>query len=129
MSKWFAKFHTGDFSLDDAPWSDRPVEVGSNQIETLIENSQFYTMLEIADTLNISKSRIENHLHQVGYITQTIYIWVLHKLSKKTLLDCILASNSLLKHNANVPFLKQIGQAMKSGYRSIMWSRRDCGVS
>ena len=38
--KWFAKFHTGDFSLDNAPWSSRPVEVDSNQIETLIENNQ-----------------------------------------------------------------------------------------
>ena len=37
--KWFAKFRAGDFSLDDAPWSGRPVEVDSDQIETLIENS------------------------------------------------------------------------------------------
>ena len=33
--KWFAKFHAGDFSLDDAPGSGRPVEVDSDQIETL----------------------------------------------------------------------------------------------
>ena len=45
--KWFAKFHAGDFSLDDAPLSGRPVEVDSNQIETLIENSQHHTMLEM----------------------------------------------------------------------------------
>ena len=32
---WFAKFHAGDFSLDDAPGSGRPVEVDSDQIETL----------------------------------------------------------------------------------------------
>ena len=38
--KWFAKFHAGDFSLDDAPRSGRSVEVDSDQIETLIENSQ-----------------------------------------------------------------------------------------
>ena len=38
--KWFAKFHTGDFSLENAPWSSRPVEVDSDQIETLIENNQ-----------------------------------------------------------------------------------------
>ena len=37
--KWFVKFCAGDFSLDDAPWLDRPVEVGSNQIEALIENN------------------------------------------------------------------------------------------
>ena len=41
--KWFVKFHAGDFSLDSAPWSGRPVEADSNQIETLIENNQCYT--------------------------------------------------------------------------------------
>ena len=61
--KWFAKFHAGDFSLDDAPRSCRPVEVDSNQIETFIENNQRYTTREIADILKISKSSVENHLH------------------------------------------------------------------
>ena len=41
--KWFVKFHVGDFSLDDALWLDRPDEVDSDQIETLIENNQCYT--------------------------------------------------------------------------------------
>ena len=27
--KWFVKFRAGDFSLDDAPWLGRPVEVDS----------------------------------------------------------------------------------------------------
>ena len=53
--KCFVKFCAGDFSLDDAPWSGRPVEVESNQIETLIENNQRYTMWEIADILTILK--------------------------------------------------------------------------
>ena len=34
--KWFAKFHARNFSLDNAPWSGRPVEVDSDQAETLI---------------------------------------------------------------------------------------------
>ena len=33
--KWFAKFCAGDFSLDNASWSGGPVEVDSDQIETL----------------------------------------------------------------------------------------------
>ena len=28
--KWFVKFHAGDFSLDNAPRSGRPVEVDSD---------------------------------------------------------------------------------------------------
>ena len=65
---WFSKFHAGDFSLDNAPRPDRSVEVDSDQIETLIENNQCYTMWEIADILKISKSSIENQLHQLGYV-------------------------------------------------------------
>ena len=54
--KRFAKFRAGDFSLDNAPWLGRPAEVDSNQIKTLIENNQHYTMWEIAEILKISKS-------------------------------------------------------------------------
>ena len=50
------KFHTGDFLLDNAPQSGRPVEVDSNEIETLIENNQCYMIGEIADILKIYKS-------------------------------------------------------------------------
>ena len=75
--KWFAKFHAGDFSMDDAPRSGRPAEVDSDQIETLTENNQCYTMQEIANILKISKSRVENHLHQLGYVHHFDF-WVPH---------------------------------------------------
>ena len=37
--KWFAKFRARDFSLDYALQLGRPVEVDSDQIETVIEKS------------------------------------------------------------------------------------------
>ena len=42
--KGFVKFCAGDFSLDDAPQLGRQVDDNSDQIETLIENNQCYTM-------------------------------------------------------------------------------------
>ena len=42
--KWFVKFCVADFSLDGAPWFSRPVDVDSDQTETLTENDQRYTM-------------------------------------------------------------------------------------
>ena len=42
--KWFAKFRAGDFSLDSAPQSSRPVEADRDQIETLTENDQRYNV-------------------------------------------------------------------------------------
>ena len=50
------KFRAEDFSLDDAPRSGRPVEVDSDQMETLTENNQHYTIQEIANILKIPKS-------------------------------------------------------------------------
>ena len=49
--KWFLKLRARHFSLDDAPRSSRPVEVDSDQIETLTENNQHSTTQEIADIL------------------------------------------------------------------------------
>ena len=54
--KWFLKFCAGDFSLDDAPQLSGPAEVDRDQIETLTENNQHYTMQKIADILKRSKS-------------------------------------------------------------------------
>ena len=42
--KWFVKFCAGDFSLDDAPWLGKPVEVDRDQIEILIENTHHCIM-------------------------------------------------------------------------------------
>ena len=64
------------------------VEVDSDQIETIIENNQHRTTWEIANILRISKSSIENHLHQLGYVNR-FDVWVPYKLSGKNLLDCI----------------------------------------
>ena len=68
--------------LDGAPPLGRPVEVVSDQIEALIENNQRYTTWEIAGIVKISKSSIENHLHQLGYVNR-FDVWVPHKLSEK----------------------------------------------
>ena len=48
------KFHARNDSLGDAPWSGRPVEVDSNQMETLIENNQYSTTEELADKISTS---------------------------------------------------------------------------
>ena len=54
--KQFVKLHAEDFSLNNAPWLGKPLEVDSDQIKTLTENNQYYTMWEIVNILKISKS-------------------------------------------------------------------------
>ena len=45
-----------EFLPDEVSRPGRPVEVASDQIETLTENNKCYTMQEIADIVKISKS-------------------------------------------------------------------------
>ena len=82
--KWFTKFCIRKSLLDDAPESGRSVEVDSNQIETLIENNQYYSMQKTADILKISKSNVEKYLHQLGYFNH-FDVWVPPKLNRKIL--------------------------------------------
>ena len=55
MSKVVCEVCAGDFPLDDAPWSGRPVAADSDQIKTL-RTTNIIPMQEIADILKISKS-------------------------------------------------------------------------
>ena len=57
--------------MDNAPWLGRPVEVGRDQIETLIENNQRYTTWEIAEILKISKSINENEKYVFYFMEKT----------------------------------------------------------
>ena len=56
--KSFANFHGVEFSLEDAPWLGRPVEVDSNQIETLFENNQLYHVGDSRHTQNIQINNV-----------------------------------------------------------------------
>ena len=66
--KWFVKFHAGNFLLDDAPQLGRPVEVDSNQIETLTENHRCYTTQEMWHTQNIQINKVIGKMKNVSFI-------------------------------------------------------------
>ena len=40
--KWFVKFHVGNFPLDDAPWSGRPIAADSEHIKTWEQSMHTY---------------------------------------------------------------------------------------
>ena len=63
--KWFAKFHSEFFSLDNVVPLGRSVEVDSDKIRTFIENNQCNTMWEEGDILKVSKSSVESHQRPV----------------------------------------------------------------
>ena len=63
--KWFVKVRAGDFSPDDASQWGTPVEVDSDQIETVIENNQCYS--RHTQNIQISKIIFENEKFLLFY--------------------------------------------------------------
>jgi len=105
--KWFAKFRSGNFSIQDVPRSGWPVKIDQDKVRTLIDTNKRYTTREIADVLQISKTSVANHLHQLGYISR-LDMWVPHELSEAYLIKRISVSDSLWKREENDPFLKRM---------------------
>jgi histone-lysine N-methyltransferase SETMAR len=111
--QWFARFCAGNFDLDDAPRSGRPVEVDDDQIKTLIENNPRYTTRVIAEILQISQTAVAEQLHKLGYASR---------------LD---VCDSLYKWNENDPFFKVIVTGDKNWIvynnveRKSSWGRQD----
>jgi len=59
--KWFARFRSGNFNLEDAPRSGRPSEINDDEIKALIENDRHLTAEEIAKRINISATQVRAH--------------------------------------------------------------------
>jgi len=86
MRKWFARFKTGDFNLEDQERPGKSSTTDEDQIKTLIENNPRYTTRKLAEMLNMSKSII--HFVKLGYLNR-FDVWVPHDLTEKNLIDCI----------------------------------------
>ncbi|XP_032690173.1 histone-lysine N-methyltransferase SETMAR-like [Odontomachus brunneus] len=105
--KWFARFRCGDFSVKDKPRLGLPNQIDSDRWKAIIDTSPYYTTREIADVLQISKSSVENYLHQLGYVSR-LDVRVPHELSEAHLIQRISISDSLGKHEKNDPFLNRM---------------------
>ncbi|GFV49897.1 histone-lysine N-methyltransferase SETMAR [Trichonephila clavipes] len=62
---WFAKFRSGNFDIEDAPRSGRPVEADKDAIKALVHANRRITT-EIGLRLNLSNSTVYDHLKGLG---------------------------------------------------------------
>lgn len=98
--RWFARFRAGDFTLNDAPRSGRPIEVDDDKIMALIKSNPHYTTREIAEELNIHFTTVHDHLKKLGF-TSKLDVWVPHTLSEAQ-------SLTRIKREESDPFLRRM---------------------
>ena len=79
--KWFAKFRTGNFGLDDEPREGRPETLDNADLEALLEEDPGQTVRELAEQLGLGLATVDRHLHKLGKVNKTGK-WVSHKLTE-----------------------------------------------
>ncbi|KAJ0184406.1 hypothetical protein K1T71_000829 [Dendrolimus kikuchii] len=126
---WFAKFRSGNFDVEDAPRSGRPVEADKDAIKASVDANRRITR-EIGLRLNLSNSTVYDHLKGLR-LSSKLHVWVPHVLTEKNLCRRIDICDSLLKRHENDPFLKRIttGDNKWVVYNNVKrkrsWSKKD----
>ena len=67
---WMAKFKKGDFSLQDAPRSGRPMELDLKLLQSTVEEDPYATTRELAAMLGHAQSTVESGLEKIGKVTK-----------------------------------------------------------
>lgn len=105
--KWFQRFKSGDFDLNDKERSGRPREMDSDDLEAMLKEDSCQSSVELAKRLNVDHSTVIRRLHELGKI-QKEGKWIPHKLSDENIASRITICLSLLNRHKQKSFLHRI---------------------
>jgi histone-lysine N-methyltransferase SETMAR len=105
--KWFARFLSGNYSLEDLPRSGRPSERNEDALRRLVEADPRLTTRCLASALSWSQTSVERHLHSIGKVSK-LGSWVPHSLTQNDLDTRANTCSLLLSRSRRFDWLDQI---------------------
>ena len=105
--RWFTKFRSGDFSLEDEDRAGRPVVLNENELLSLVKSEPRLSTREMEKILGYSYHTICNHLQQLGFV-QKLGVWVPHKLTDDQKWQRVSICSSLLCRRSDNEWIKLI---------------------
>ena len=83
--KWFARFKSGDFGLEDEERPGQPQRFEDEELEALLDEDCFQIQEELAESLGVTQAAISKRLKAAGYIPMQGN-WVPHELKPRKVL-------------------------------------------
>ena len=107
VRRWFAKFRSGDVSLEDKPRSCRPTVIRDEDLRTPVETDPSQTVRGMAEERDVSSHAIFDGLKGIGKVKK-LEKWVPRDLNVRQKLSRFEVCSSLLLCNQNDSFLDWI---------------------
>jgi histone-lysine N-methyltransferase SETMAR len=104
---WFARFKSGDETIEDLPHTGRPTVIDNMVIEVDIESNPRQTCLDLAEKYCIGEETVRRKLHQIGKIWK-LSRWVPHTLTTQNKQRRIMVCTLLLQRQKEAPFLDRL---------------------
>ena len=80
--KWFARFKSGDFGLEDEERPGQPKKFEDEELEALLDEDCCQTQEKLAESLGVTQAAISKRLKAAGYIRKQGN-WVQHELKPR----------------------------------------------
>lgn len=107
VQRWFAKFRSGDMSLENEERGRPETVIDNDHLKALIEADTRITVRELATDLNVSIGTISQHIKAIGKVKK-LDKWIPHELNEKQKNRRMEVCSALLLRNKNDPFLHRI---------------------
>lgn len=140
VEKWFAKFKRGEMSTEDDTRSGRPKEAVTDEnikkVHKIIMNDRKLKLIEIAETLKISKERVGHIVHEYLDMRKLCAKWVPRELTIEQKFQRVVDSEQCLaifNRNNNEFFRRYVTMdetwlhhyTPESNRQSAEWTARD----
>lgn len=105
--KWFARFKSGNFDLEDEERPGQPKKFEDEELEALLDEDPSQTQEELANTLGVAQQTISDRLKAMGMIRKVGH-WVPYQLKPRDVERRYFTCKQLLQRYKRKSFLHRI---------------------
>ena len=105
--RWFGRFKSGDFKLEDKERPGQPKKFEDEELESLLNVDQCQTLQELSESLGVDESTVSKRLKTMGLI-QKQGNWVPYELKARDVERRLFACEQFLERQKRKGFLHRI---------------------